>query len=211
MKFLILLLFAIVISSCCTKDQTEIGRVELSEQELELIPYLENQEILFKHSSGNVFPFTVTDIQTDWKKDLDYEYEGQRDCCGCSYTSYETKYLALNSTYPNFNIGISISAIEGYYDEYKSGLQFQINSSNREVLEYDSLFNFVYDTQDPYTNHYDTVMLNNENYFNVIEREILNNIDPQDSTSLYVKSFMYNELGLLQIKMSNDETYSIFN
>lgn len=77
------------------------------------------------------------------------------------------------------------------------------------TMQYDSLSNFICDGNNAVC--YDSILIHEKLYTNVIEKNFDNHYFIQDSAVLIPESILYNNLGLLQIKMSNDETFSINN
>lgn len=193
------------LTSCCTEESVETARYQLSGNELELIPYENGQKIGFVHSNGYEFDFTVTEDKLEWQV---YQEFCEWNCCGLDYYSYEVRTTKLASAYPDLTIEMSIGSYSyGYYPSF-----FNLNINNRHFLsiQYDSLANFICNSSSGVI-CFDTVSIQNEIYTDVIEKKFDIHYFIEDSTILVPESILYNSLGLLQIKMSNAETFSINN
>lgn len=197
----------IIISSCCNEDSIETARYELTNAELELIPYTNGQQINFKHSNGYTFDFKVIENKLEWKEYHDF---CEWNCCGQDYFSYQVKTTKLQSQYPL--IAIELLLGEDWYNNYdynSMSLHFNFNYTHSTALQYDSLANFICD--DIYNGIcHDSIIINDKLYTCVVEK-FFEYYNQPDSTSLVPESILYNNFGLLQIRMSNDETYSLNN
>ncbi len=203
-KLLQLLIFILILSSCCNEDSIETARYELFDSELQLIPYQLNQKIGFKHSKGYTFSFNTTMDKLEWKEHHDF---CEWNCCGQDYFSYQEKNTQIQSDYPRFTINFSlIGAQNGNYNH--NSLQISINHTYFTNLPYDSLGNFICNETTGIIYH-DSILLNNKYYYDVFEKALESNISKEDTDILVPKSILYNDYGLIQIKTSNDETYSI--
>lgn len=210
-KILLAGLIAFLISGCCD-DPVEVARFELNEKELELIPYQEGDKINFIHSNGYEFDFETTNRATVWEEEHPF---CEWACCGKEYFSYQVNTTSLKSVYPDFEITLTIIAGDSYVDYYEpNALKIEINRSGTN-LYYDSLANFTcenllncVDCEELY-NCIDTLKLNEKEYYNVIEAE-LNDFWIDDTTTFRLNSILYNkQKGIIQIKTSNNETYTI--
>ena len=202
--FSIVLLLALFVS-CCREDPVEIARIELSQDELELIPYNYSQQVNFIHSNGYEFAFSVTTDTIVWDS---YSAFCEWDCCGQEYVSYQVKTTTLESAYPNLVVTISIMGYD--YGNYLKFLGLDINHRHFVSMPYDSLANFVCEPRYEAV-FLDSVIIRDKPYKEVIEKKFDNHYFIDDSTVLIPESILYNDLGLLQIKMSNEETFSINN
>ncbi len=202
-KIFLILLISILISSCRHKS-IETARYELSEKELSLLPYQYGDSINFIHSNGYSFYFVVTEDILEWKKEYEFcEWFGT-----CRYSSYQVKSLVLKSNYPRMNLDISIGGTDEYY--LLQTLNIDLNYDYNIQFPYDSLTNFICDSSTA-TIYYDSLLLNNKMYHNVYS----GNIDRQrfinDSSIIVPQTMFINNFGIIQIKMSNNETYTINN
>lgn len=193
----------LVFSSCCFKKPNETARYALSESELKLIPYEMNDIIQFEHSEGYEFEFEVVEDIIEWKKYSDF---CEWNCCGQDYFSYQSRKTTLISFYPNFEIHLLLG--ENHFDYTPNTLTIDINSRHYFIMEYDSLAEIQ--VRDNMILH-DSLILNNIVFKNVIEKPIQYRTYTNDSIELMPQSILFNECGLLQIKMNNDETYTISN
>ncbi|WP_456376487.1 hypothetical protein [Lutibacter sp.] len=202
MKYLITYLIILsAFPTCCNDEAIETEKISLSENEIQLIPYSLNQNINFQHSNGFTFNFVVTQDTYNWNSDNYCD-----DCCGGEYTSYQERYVSLESEYPEFNILLSLNSLQDIEFEEKS-LNIQINRYHSS-LKYDSSAKFICET----IICYDEIVINDNTYFNVIECELENKYDTNNSINLYPQKVLYNnDFGIIQIKMSNNETYSLNN
>jgi hypothetical protein len=205
-KILALLLIAAFFSSCCNKESIETARYELSEDELNLIPYEEGQKINFEHSNGYEFCFEVVENRVEWKEHHDFCEWG---CCGKDYFSYQVKYVRIKSSYPKLNIEFSVGGT-GYGGYLEDLIYISVNSGYFASIMYDSLANFIC-TEAADVTCYDSVNINGNYYYGVVEKDFESGF-AQDSTVLAIKSLLYNKQhGLIQLEMTNNETYSINN
>ncbi len=203
-KILQLLVLLLIVSSCCLEDPVETARYELSAKEQELLPYMQGQTFDFVHSSGYTFKLNVTKNHIEWKEHHDF---CEWNCCGNPYYSYQVRTAVLESDYPKFRIEFSLG--DARMTEYQpSAMNVNVNHGYFLQLPYDSLANFI---QDSKTIYYDSISLNNQMFYEVIKSDFDYLYDNQDSTLLVPKSFYFNHLGMIQLKMSNNETYTINN
>ena len=199
--FLIVLFF---FSSCCRKDSTETARYALSQEELLMIPYEQGQKISFKHSGGYAFDFSVTEDRLEWRQFFEF---CEWNCCGEDYFSYQTRNTVLESAYPNLRITLSLGGTS--YSEYVPlVLTLDINSRHSLSMPYDTSYRFICD---PWTKavFYDTLMVNDKLYTGVLMKPFDIHSFITDSTVLIPASVLYNYQGLIQITMTNDETYML--
>ncbi len=193
----------IVITSCCREDSVETARYELTEGELKLIPYEYGQKINFIHSNGYEFVFSVTQDTMEWRT---YSPFCEGNCCGLDYISYQVRTTKLESSYPVLTITMSIDS----YSDYPGGFSLDINHRHFLTMKYDSLANFIC-AQSYDMICFDSVIIHNKTYKNVVEKKFDSHYFIDDSTIQVPETILYNSLGLLQIKMSNEETFSINN
>ncbi len=204
-KLLELLVFVLIFSSCCNEQSIETARYELSPEELQLIPYQMGQEINFKHSKGYTFSFKTIMDKVEWKEYHDF---CEWNCCGQDYSSYQVKNTQIQSSYPNLTIDFSLGGLD--YRDYQNALEININSRHFISLPYDTLGNIVCDGTTNTICH-DSILIDNTYYYDVKEKPFDRHSFIQDSSVLIPESIIYNDNGLIQIKMSNNETYSIHN
>lgn len=147
----------------------------------------------------------ITEKTTEWKE---YHAFCESNCCGQDYYSYQTNIAVLNSGNPTFGIYIRQGELYGYSNSYFPGtISIQVIGNGRTQFLYDSLANFTCDTL---VVCHDSLELRNKRYYNVLEKELGNTFAQNDTNTVYIKSILYNkEYGLLQLKSSNNETYTI--
>jgi hypothetical protein len=193
------------LTSCCRDESVETARYQLSGNELKLIPYENGQKISFVHSNGYEFDFTVTEDKLEWQV---YQEFCEWNCCGLDYYSYQVRTTKLASAYPDLAIEMSLSS--DAYNLYPRIFSLNINNRHFLSIQYDSLANFICSPSNG-TICFDTVSIQNEIFTDVIEKKFDMHYFIEDSTILVPESILINSLGLLQIKMSNAETFSINN
>ncbi len=203
-KIIIILLIGFVFISGCCDDPIEIFRYEFDDEELALIPYESGSKISFIHSNGYEFEFDVISRTTIWEEQHPF---CEWSCCGKEYFSYQQNITVLKTNYPNLEIKFIITAAKEFVDRYENNtLNIDINNNHYAVLHYDEIYSFQNDTS---LTHYETIILNEKEYNNVYEIELNPNFI-QDTSFFRPKSILYDKLnGLLQIKTSNNETYTI--
>lgn len=196
--------FLLLLSSCCTEEPVETARFELSAHEQALLPYQVGEKIGFVHSNGFSFDFTVTDSRLEWKKYVNF---CEWNCCGNDYFSYQVKTAVLESAYPNLHIELSLGGTR--FSEYESNvLTIEINYRQLVQFPYDSLVVFRCDSLTK-TEYYDSVLLNNRMYYDVVSKEPESHFLSPDSSAFMLKSVYFNKLGLIQLEMSTNETFTI--
>lgn len=198
-----LLVIAAVFSACCREESQEIARYELSASELDLIPYSLGEKVNFIHSNGYTFDFTVTDEKIEWKT---YQPFCEWDCCGIDYFSYQVKTTTLESSYPQFTLRFSLGN-SASFEGASNNLVISLNGYSF-IVQYDEEINLLSNSTE-HTILLESVTLNGKHYSNVIEKTFI--YDDSSTSGLRVEKMYYNKLGLLQIKLSNNETYTINN
>ncbi len=175
-----IVLLVILLGLCC-KESFESDRFLLSEDEKSFIPYQINDKVGFIHSGGFRFDLTATNIITELQRT-------NTEHCGEPYITYETKTVALQSGTPQFDISVAVFPKE--FSPY-----FTINI-NRYYFQKEL-------TEPP---DYDTLTLNGRLFKDVYKMEI----QYGDTSLIIPQQVLYNcTNGLLQIKMTNDETFTI--
>lgn len=197
-------IWILFITGCCNEDDVEVARYKLTPYELNLIPYTLGQKVVFEHSNGYEFNAYVEQIATEWKQYYDF---CEWFCCGQEYFSYQTKQVILQSSYPNFRMRFKLS--ENFYGEYwPMYLHFDINHRHVITMPYDSLGGFLPNIPGMFL--HDTITISGEKYRGVVEKDFdfhmfINSEDINTPKTI----FYNNSVGLIQIKMSNDETFTI--
>lgn len=217
-KYLTLFYCVCAIYGC--GDSVEVSRIELTKQEKGLFPYSKGQKIEFVHSNGYQFHLTVSNV--DYKFYRYYETPSECWFCGNSgnYVLYEMKQLVLTSDYPKLEIEIDYGALTNPFvdvddstlstkakflnDKIDKRLSITINGFYTSDNTYDK--NLNYSCNNEAVKCYESIEINKKNYNNVVELE---SYYYNDSIYSSVKSVLYSANGLLQIKLSKDESYSI--
>lgn len=203
MKFIFkVLIVGLILSSCCREEAIETARYALKTEELGLIPYQKGEETNFIHSNGYLFGLKVVEDRLEWNEYRDF---CEWSCCGIDYFSYQVKTLILESTYPKFQIEMSLGGTS--FNEYDPNvLNIKLNNRHHIQFPYDISSNLISDSVSNIL-FYESIVLNNKEFDNVFMRQFdFFNID---STVLVPKSMYFNDLGIVQIEMSNDETYTL--
>lgn len=202
-KIYFIILSFLVFSSCCNKSK-ETARYELSQNELNLLPYKYGDSISFIHSNGYSFDFIVSNEELEWKVDDDF---CEWFCCDNEYFSFQVRSYVLESSYPSLNIRIYIGGdVLGYY--LPQTLNLSINFDHNIQFYYDSLTNYICDSTTKIT-HYDSISFNNKYFYNVYSKDFDSHGIVNNSSGILPQSLYLNNLGIIQIKMSNNETYTI--
>jgi hypothetical protein len=199
----ILALISIIVTSCCD-DPIEIARFELSQAEKDLIPYSQNQKISFVHSNGYEFDFEITNEDLSWQEHHDF---CEWFCCGKEYFSFQVKTVNLEADYPLIGITLSVGG-DQWYEYYPDVLLVYFNR-NSLILPYDNNANFICDTLSK-TEYFDSLLLGTQIFYQVYSKDFDSNYFA-DTSVLNAKTLYYNSTGILQIKMTNDETFTIKN
>jgi len=202
----LIVLIVLFITSCC-EDPEEIDRFDLTQAELDLIPYELNQTIHFQHNNGFEFDFQVVENTLSWEEEHPF---CESPCCNQGFYSYQSKSTVLSSVYPNFNIKFHINSgyriSQGFNNSHLSDLQISLNYDYFSILQSDSLAHFICDNTMIF---YDSLVLNQRLFYDVIEAP-LTKYQIFDTTLSRPKSILYNQqFGLLQIKTNKNESYTI--
>lgn len=198
--FIVFLIFLSAFPTCCNEESIETERVLLSEKEKNLIPYKINQTIKFQHSNGFNFDFQVINDEYSLFEDNYCD-----ECCGGEFTSYQERIVNLKSTVLNLNITLKINSLENINNS--KILDVSINNSSG-FINYDN--NFQFDCSQ--SNCLDEFTLHNIKFNDVIIIKLEKNWFINENNTLFPEKIVYNSnFGIIQIVMSNNETYSILN
>jgi hypothetical protein len=200
---LIFALIPLFIVSCCD-DPVEIARFELNQAEKDLIPYSLNQKITFIHSNGYEFDFEVNNEAISWLEHHDF---CEWSCCGKEYFSFQQKKVDLESAYPIINISMYVGG--DLWGEYYPDVLFVQFNRNSLSLPYNNETEFICDTLTK-TEYFDSLFVGNKMCYEVYLKKFDFNYFA-DTSVLNAESLYYNSTGILQIKMTNDETFTIKN
>jgi hypothetical protein len=205
MRIFIFLFFSVAITGCCKNDSVELARYGLSDAEMSLIPYKTGEKITFGHSEGYEFQFEVTENIVEWEKETEF---CEWFCCAPDYYSFQMRTTVIESSYPDFSITYEMTGHD--WDHGPGWLDFKINHRHFLTLQYDSSAQFI--MEDSTAIWRDTATINNHLFRGVIEKKFENHMYTNDSSKILPESIMYNKkYGLLQIKMTNNEKFSIKN
>lgn len=205
MKYLIISFIMLsAFPTCCNEDSVEVERILLSKEEDNLINYTKDEVVKFKHSNGFIFDVLVTNNDYSFRRSFD---EYCDECCGGEYRSLQERFVSLTSNYPNLTMTLSLSNNNFSYSEYKS-INFSLNSYSTNLF-YDDKNEFICDSL---VVCHDQIKINNTNYFNVLEKKLDSRFHVNDTIDFYPQKLFYNTTkGIIQIKMSNNESYFIDN
>ena len=184
---IIIILTSILASSCCrSKEET---RWDLTEAEKQLIPYELGQTINFIDSVGNPFVLTVTENSSRWH----YYFIESHERCE-NYVSINRKTVRLKSD--TYNLTISLWINDYSYTSKNEYLTFLITPFGCYFdIRYHEGGQF---SMDDYQNVYDSLIVNNKTYYEVVEK-----IEAS-------RSILYNKTdGILQVCDKNKELFSI--
>lgn len=199
-------ILCLLFSSCCRHEPVETARYELTALELALLPYQYGEKISFTHSNGHSFDFTVIEDKLKWEE---YHEFCEWLSCPKDYYSYQVKTSILESAYPKFHIELSLGGSR-YSDHYEQALNVDFNNNFFTQFSYDSLANFICDSITE-TAYYDSILLDNKMFFNVVKRGFDNYNFDNDSSVLVPMYIYFNNLGVIQLEMSNNETFTLSN
>lgn len=202
--FLYLCAITLLLNSCCTNEPVEVARFELDAKEKALIPYEYGQNKHFIHSNGYEFDFKVAMEKTEWLEHHDF---CEWSCCNKDYYSYQLKYVKLESDYPLINITLTVGG-NLWGDYYPEALFVDFNR-NSLMLQYD-LNDSLSFAQFGGIQFFDSLTLGNKMHYQVYAKDFDSNYFA-DTSVLNAKTLYYNSTGILQIKMTNDETFTIKN
>lgn len=212
-KFISLFIIILSVYSCCSEKNVEIERYPLSESEKSMIPYTEGQKIRFIHTNGYEFYFSVTEEKLKWGRAFETQDWVH---CGDDYSSYQYKTVTLMSTYPKLSFYIEFGNLtyrpmynpddnNNIYTDSLRSVFIQLNKSHYTRFNFNKSLEFISDSEN--NTCYDSILVNGKTYKNVIEAKFeYYNDSIQDVTP---KSILYYSKGLIQLKLNNNETYSI--
>ena len=211
MKLKNIIFYIIVFCSltACEKS-VETDRTMLSSNEKELAPYIQNQTIKFVHSNGYEFNFKVTDVNLDLLRQ--YETPSIMFQSG-NYIAYQRKSVTMTSTYPKLTIKIELGYLGNVYNATETKVDLSIGSRKELRVYFNNYYalmyynkDLVFDSKSDSVTCYNSININGKTYSNVIESKFYYHSDSIDSTP---KSVLYNSNGILQIKLCNNENFSI--
>jgi len=206
-------IFIILFLAACEKS-TETERFMLSGSEKELAPYIQNQHIKFIHSKGYEYDFKVTDVKLDFLRS--YEVPGIMFQSG-NYIAYQRKSVTMNSTIPYLTIKIELGYLAYSFgspmNPETTSVDLVVDSLKELRVYLDNYYaimyynkNMIFNSKSDSVTCYDSVKINGKTYLNVVESKFYYHSIAKDSSP---KSVLYNANGLIQIKLCNDEYFSI--
>ena len=208
-KNIIFYIFVICGLSGCEKS-VETDRFMLTSNEKDLAPYIQNQNITFIYSNGYAFDFKVTDVKLDLSRQ--YEIPSIMFQSG-NYIAYQTKSVTMTSTYPKLTMKIELGYLSHVANETGTYVDLSIDTRKELRVYFNNYYAYmnynkdlVFDCKSDSVSCYDSIKINGKIYSNVIESKFYYHSDSIDSSP---KSVLYNAHGLIQIKLCNNENFSI--
>ena len=180
-KHFIAIITLLLLSACC-KDGVEKNKYVLTDIERVAIPYTSNQTIQFKHTNGFQFDLVVLSQKTELER-------SETKHCGDDYVTYEIYKVELRSNIPELYINLEV--FPEVIDRFMS---VSINRNSNFGLNL---------TSQP---DIDTLKLNGNEFYNVYQADSF----WSDTLTIRPKHILYNkEVGIIQITMTDDETFTI--
>ena len=198
--FTIIILSALV--SSCVRGK-EVGRCDLSEAQINVIPYKKGQVISFIDSLGQIIDLTVTKYELAWGKT---EYGGSGFHEDYIKTREATVTLELE---PNYLINFRLSP---YACVNNKGDYCMLSIY---LFQFGSQFNFFFDIEGNFlfvtTRYYDSLEINGKVYYDVKET-YHNRNDYATSPPYKTMQLFYNkEYGILQILKDGENFLTLKN
>jgi hypothetical protein len=211
-KYFLSLLIVVLFYSC--DKSIETSRVYLTDFEKGFMPYSQGQKLGFVHSNGYSFDFTVTKVDYSFGR----AFEVPRtyfDFSAGNYIAYQTKSITMVSTYPKLKMEIELGELTTIKDSTINDVLKNTYTDSIKTLRI-SLNNYytgikynkvgTFDSNDRKKSIHDSIIVGTKKYFNVIELEFDYISDSIDTSP---KSILCNSNGVLQIKLCNNDTFSI--
>lgn len=194
----VFLSLSLILSSCCD-EPVEAARHNLTNVEKTLIPYQLNQIIHFTKPNGELFDFEVVKDEVNLREEHPF---CEWTCCK-DFVTYEDRKVELAAEDSSFN-KIAFYVFASETSEFVKNLDVSFSRFHGVALPYDSLGTFVCDST---ILCYDSLLINGKYYYDVKQKSCFR--WEQDTSTVWPDSLIYNDLGILQIQMSNDDKYSI--
>lgn len=191
-----------LLSSCCNEEPVETNRFALSMMQTQLLPYQQGSEIEFEHSSGFAFAFRVTEINDQWVEQRDHC--GHR-CCGGSYVTTQYREVNLRSTYPEIDLNLGIQALGNDFSG-PAAIQLTFHRHHQTELPYAGTEGYI--CSENFVVCFDSLALNDQMFYTVFKVDFSVQPDPGNQ-GLAPRSVYYNELGIVHLDMTNDDSFTI--
>ena len=187
---LVLILLALV-SSCIRCDPPAIiDYGKIPDHVLKFVPYQNGQNYKFRHSGGLLIGFAAARQSRD-------EWLRCERCCDYEY-KFEVNTTTLTPDYPVFSFGFELSNMDSVnfgFGAWVGHYWFQIPTN---------------DYQASFCRFADSVLIGDRFYHDVFKVKS-NYGSAYDRDTIYADSMYYcYKAGILQIIMSNDERYTIY-
>lgn len=195
-KLLLLSTMFLALFSCTEYEYIEREKLQLEVAKQQLIPYQKGQKINFVHSKGYAFDFTVAVDTIIWRNNKNMYDRTVKSY----YDSFQVRTVKLISDYPDFSIWLSVTA-----EPNRNWLQVEMNDLNALIPVYEN-YKLIPDTVYGQSKLHETILINGKTYNNVIETQLRSGKSGEPNRSLLI-----NEQGIIQIKFSDNEIFSINN
>ncbi|MGF1565547.1 MAG: hypothetical protein ACFCUH_09275 [Flavobacteriales bacterium] len=191
-----------MLSSCCNEEPIETNRFALTPQQTQLLPYQQGSTIAFQHSGGFGFNFHVSSIADEWIENRDHC--GHR-CCGGSYFSTQHREIVLRSNYPEIDLSLGMHAfVEGY--AYPAAVQLSFHYNHRAELPYHETDGFT--CLGNLALCFDSLELNGRVFYDLYKADFGAQPDP-GNPGLSPRSVYYNDLGIVHLDMTNNDSFTL--
>ena len=190
-KITLAVILILAFSSCWRcDDPIVIDRGKIPDSILSYVPYQNGLNYKFRHSGGLVIGFSAVRASNE-------AWQECHRCCKFAY-KYEENVTTLIPDYPIFNIGFNLANRDSLFFDFgvwigRDGFSIPAN-----------------DYQAGFAGFADSVMIGEKPYFNVFKiKSYYSSGHPRDT--LFTDSIYYSyQHGLILIKMSNGEKYTIY-
>lgn len=194
MKLIGIIVTLVLLSACCPSTTSNmIDEYKLSEIEKTMFSYKLNQELDFVNSLGEKIKVKVTKCRIE---NIDYPED---ECIECfckednDYFRVERRTIELKSNYPYLCLDFNFSG-NMFNMEDTTKIRLTLNQLYSANYSIDSLGEF-YKTNSVF---YDSILLNNKYYYNVIESAIIYDYLPIDTLRKSISKIYFNNKGLLK-------------
>lgn len=177
-----LLTLLALFTSCC-KEGYELVRYSFSDQDKAFCPYVGSQKITFTHSRG--YEFSLNSNASELKTT-----QVGPESCEDNYYSFDSQVIILESSVPELLIEFNL-----YPSSYSSAVNIKVNRAL-----------FTIDKKSP--PNFEKLTIEGKEYKNVY---VANHTEKENVTIFPTKIYYNAQYGVIQIKMTNDDTFTIKN
>jgi len=190
--FALIVCSALILTGCpppCS-SYVKVNYGEIPDSILNLIPYSDGERVSFQHSNGLVVNYSISRTE---------EESVEIEEWSCYEVNHKVIKAFLTPDYPIFQISLYITKFDSTYYDYSIG----VGSSSVNIP--------VNTTPWSVDNLFDSVEVNDVLYTNVFKLKAYSYWDESEN-QIYLDSIYFNfETGILQLIMSNNETYRLCN